>query len=345
MSCYHPAFIQRTYVPHLKDYQYKFLGSDSNFLETNDLLIGNYTAGKIDGWSSENSSGSSFIQIPCGKCIGCRIDYSRSWADRMVYHYFGREECSYFLTLTYDEKHIFDLNYIQDLDIFSLEFRDMDLFIRRLRNNFTEAKVQYYYSGEYGDSNFRPHFHMIIYNVDFHDLKFYKFNDHGDPLYTSSQLDSLWGKGYVVVGQFNWLSAAYTASYVEKKRDGRKNTEYELLGLVSERCRCSRKPGLSYDFYIEHYDQIWKQDGFNVDRTVRNTGKLGIPRYFRKLAEDKGIGFDEYLDFKKRCLDRSNLQNFFKLQNSSFNADRDGILDMLKYEEREILNRSFTKSF
>ena len=24
------------------------------------------------------------VIIPCGHCIGCRLDYSRSWADRMM---------------------------------------------------------------------------------------------------------------------------------------------------------------------------------------------------------------------------------------------------------------------
>ena len=24
------------------------------------------------------------VMIPCGQCIGCRLDYSRQWADRMM---------------------------------------------------------------------------------------------------------------------------------------------------------------------------------------------------------------------------------------------------------------------
>ena len=40
------------------------------------------------------------ISVPCGQCIGCRLDYSREWANRCLleatYH-----DSNYFVTLTY----------------------------------------------------------------------------------------------------------------------------------------------------------------------------------------------------------------------------------------------------
>ena len=45
------------------------------------------------------------VNVPCGKCIECRLDYSRSWAFRMIceleYH-----EAASFLTLTYDDENV-----------------------------------------------------------------------------------------------------------------------------------------------------------------------------------------------------------------------------------------------
>lgn len=42
------------------------------------------------------------IKIPCGKCVGCRLDYSRTWADRCVLE--GKSfEHNWFVTLTYDD--------------------------------------------------------------------------------------------------------------------------------------------------------------------------------------------------------------------------------------------------
>lgn len=43
--------------------------------------------------------------IPCGRCIGCRLDYSRSWADRMMLE-LETEKKAIFVTLTYDNDHI-----------------------------------------------------------------------------------------------------------------------------------------------------------------------------------------------------------------------------------------------
>ena len=46
-----------------------------------------------------------FVEIPCGKCSGCRLQKSREWANRCMlelqYH-----KSSYFVTLTYDEEHV-----------------------------------------------------------------------------------------------------------------------------------------------------------------------------------------------------------------------------------------------
>ena len=50
------------------------------------------------------------ILIPCGKCIGCRLDYSRHWADRMMLE-LETQKKAIFLTLTYDKNHIHPCSY------------------------------------------------------------------------------------------------------------------------------------------------------------------------------------------------------------------------------------------
>lgn len=45
------------------------------------------------------------IPIPCGNCYGCRLDYSRQWADRCIME-LEEHESAYFLTLTYDDDHL-----------------------------------------------------------------------------------------------------------------------------------------------------------------------------------------------------------------------------------------------
>ena len=345
MSCYCPSYIQRS-VDLKGEVTTKFLGSVKNVLECNEVLRDKYRGEKSIDFiprTYQNGMYHDFIQIPCGKCIGCRMDYSRSWADRMTYHSFGREECSYFLTLTYDD-HNQDLNdYNAIYNIYSLNYDHMTDFIKRLRNRFRDYQIDYYYSGEYGDHSFRNHFHMIVYNLLIPDLCFYKLNNNGDPLYTSDIIDSLWQKGFVVIGKFNWRSAAYTARYVEKKRDGRAMVEYSALDLEPERCRCSRRPGISYDYYLDNYKDIWFNNGLLVPRIVNSNGRLGIPRYFRKLATDKGIGFEDFQEWQRKSLEQQNIINPHNLNNSSF--DLSNIDDMLKFEEKEILSRAFKRNF
>ena len=84
-----------------------------------------------------------FIEIPCGKCSGCRLQRSREWANRCMleleYHM-----SSYFVTLTYDDAHV-PIHYYSDpetgeaLPSMSLVKRDFQLFMKRLRKKFGEG--------------------------------------------------------------------------------------------------------------------------------------------------------------------------------------------------------------
>lgn len=345
MSCYNPTFVHRHIDNKTGEVTAKFIGNCKDNETLSVLLKSKYDGTRTNNVISLNPY-DYYVQIPCGKCIGCRMDYSRSWADRMTYHSFGKEDCSYFFTLTYDDHKQEENDYNPLYDIYSLNYDHMTEFIKRLRNRFRDSQIDYYYSGEYGDSSFRNHFHMIVYNLFIPDLEFYKLNDLGDPLYTSNIIESLWTYGFCTIGLFNWRSAAYTARYVEKKRDGRAMVEYTALGLEPEKCRCSRRPGIAYDYYIDNYKDIWLNDGLPVDRTVNFRGHLGIPRYFRKLAhtyttDRHGVkevrGFDEFCEWQRKSLEHQNLLNPFNLDNSSF--DLKHIHDMLSFEEREILSR------
>lgn len=353
MSCFSPCFIQRSVNQVTGEVTTKFIGSDQarRDLSCQEVLRDSYSGQLSDGFKERTFSEHryhDFIRIPCGKCIGCRMDYSRSWADRLTYHSFGKEDCSWFLTLTYDDDHICELDHSVNYDLYALRYDDMTDFIKKLRNKFRGSDIDYFYSGEYGDDSFRPHFHMIIYNLPLEDLQFWKCNDTGDPIYISDTISEAWRKGFCTISPFNWRSAAYTARYVEKKLDGRKLCEYTAVGLTPEKARCSRRPGIAHEFYLKNYETIWQNNGMNVSRDVNASGHLGIPRYFRKLAESKHVevekdvfvdypGREFFYEYKKRALDRQNIINPLDLANSSFDLNTIG--DMLKFEERQILSR------
>ena len=45
------------------------------------------------------------ITLPCGQCIGCRLEYSRQWAIRCM-HEASMYDDNCFITLTYDNDHL-----------------------------------------------------------------------------------------------------------------------------------------------------------------------------------------------------------------------------------------------
>ena len=66
------------------------------------------------------------IQIPCGQCIGCRLEKSRVWAMRCM-HEASLYPKNCFVTLTYDDDHLPENG--------SLRPADMTKFLKRLRKN------------------------------------------------------------------------------------------------------------------------------------------------------------------------------------------------------------------
>ena len=107
------------------------------------------------------------IQVPCGKCLECRIQYARSWADRCVLEA-KQYKYNYFVTLTYDDAFLPNRN--------SLCPKDLQLFIKRLRKHYSKkypgVKVRFLASGEYGDLSWRPHYHIILFNCPIDDLTY-----------------------------------------------------------------------------------------------------------------------------------------------------------------------------
>lgn len=237
-----------------------------------------------------------FIEIPCGHCIGCRLDYSRTWANRCMmelkYH-----DTACFLTLTYDDKHLPPRNMIVDLDgvvsespVHPLVKRDIQLFVKRLRKHYPEVKLRYYAAGEYGSLSVRPHYHMILYGVDFsEDRTIYKRTRAGFYLYNSKTLDKLWSVngeqlGYAVVADVSWDTCAYVARYCTKKVGNSDKNIYKDYAIPREFTLMSRKPGIARQYYEDHKDSIYRYDNITLGT---NEGSISFkpPRYFDMLYD------------------------------------------------------------
>lgn len=150
----------------------------------------------------------TYIEIPCGKCIACRLAYSRQWADRCMLEA-SFHDSNYFVTLTYDNEHLplvetIDNDTGEIIHNATLVKRDLQLFFKRLRKALPDCKIRYYACGEYGSQTLRPHYHAIIFGLTLDDLVLYKMSPDGYNYYNSQTLDNIWKNGYAVITNVTW---------------------------------------------------------------------------------------------------------------------------------------------
>ena len=226
----------------------------------------------------------SEIKIPCGGCMGCRIDKSQQWATRIM-HEASHHEKKCFVTLTYDDLSIPVTG--------SLDKTHPQKFLKRLRKAYCakSGDIRYFLCGEYGDVTKRPHYHAIIYGTDFSDRRKHSKNAQGDQLWVSDTLDNLWSHGNCWIGDVTHESASYVARYIMKKVTGDRAEQHyarihpetgQPFQLQPEYIAMSLKPGIGQ----LHYEQF-KSDFYPSDCAVVKGKKVPVPRYYdRLLAED-----------------------------------------------------------
>ena len=200
--------------------------------------------------------------IPCGRCLECRLEYSRQWANRCMLEA-STSSNNWFLTFTYDDDHLPK----NEQGYPTLVKKDLQKFNKDLRRHFDyhdEVQgIRFFAAGEYGDSTARPHYHGIYFNLPITDLVFL-YQKNGSAYFNSPTIDKLWNKGYVVITDVSWDSCAYVARYVVKKQKGDGAQVYKDLNIVPEFCIMSRRPGIASQYYEDNKDKIYKNDSIII---------------------------------------------------------------------------------
>lgn len=239
-------------------------------------------------------------KLPCGKCIACRLKYSREWALRCdgEARSFDRN-C--FITLTLNDA------VIQHVHGPSLQKEFYPLFMKRLRKRFGDG-IRYFMAGEYGEKFNRPHYHACIFNFEFDDLVLFK-RERGIDLFRSMELEKLWSHpvhrfpyGYCTVGSVTFDSAAYVARYCTKKVGGKLalahyrlvNSDDSVTVLKPEYATMSRRPGIGSDWFKEFGKEIYVTDSIIAKRGL----EVKPPRYYDSLYEIECP--EDYARVKKR---------------------------------------------
>ena len=94
------------------------------------------------------------LEVPCGKCIGCRIAKRKEWSLRMLHELTYHPQSS-FITLTYDDYNSPSDNSLKN-GIYSYLSKDSEKKSR-------ERRIKYFACGEYGGQTMRPHYHAILF--------------------------------------------------------------------------------------------------------------------------------------------------------------------------------------
>lgn len=302
IPCYHPLKAFPIGETASGKTQYKITGYDTDHVE---LIKGSWQSVSTSLRSSVASRVSrDFVEIPCGKCLGCRLDYSRQWADRCMLE-LEDASSAYFVTLTYDDNHLPRSAYA-DPDSgeakasYTLRKRDFQLFMKRLRYYMPSDEIRFFACGEYGSHTYRPHYHVILYNAHFDDLQFYKKSFNGNMYWNSPLLDMAWGKGFAVLGDVTWESCAYVARYCMKKAGSFPPDFYEKFGVEPEFTLMSRKPGIGRK-YLDNHPDLYNYNKINIS-TVKGGREICIPKYFdRVMAVENPDLIDNFKEKRKEA--------------------------------------------
>ncbi|WNK14735.1 MAG: replication initiator protein [Microvirus sp.] len=235
------------------------------------------------------------VTIPCGMCIGCRIQRARTWALRCVHESKGHTFNS-FVTLTYAPEHLPAST--------SIEKRTLQLFFKRLRK--AGYNYRYFASGEYGSDTNRPHYHIIFFGIDFHeDRRQYKKTKDAI-YYKSPQLTQIWGLGDAIITGFNYTTAAYVAKYIIGKKLGKDSHDHpaysrldlstgEEFQVQTEFVLMSRRPGIGSNWF-----EKFNQDAFPSDFLVLDAKKFGVPKYYTNKLEKTDVTLHAQIKKKRR---------------------------------------------
>lgn len=268
------------------------------------LYTSNFTTkGKREVMVLKRSISKQFVgnpnvfDIPCGRCIGCRLERSRQWAIRCV-HESSLYLNNSFITLTFNDESLYSRS-----RPFSLDVRDYQLFMKRLRKRFDGLQavtdddgnvsypIRFFHCGEYGDLYERPHYHACLFNFDFPDKKLWK-TINGYPVWTSDVLSELWPFGFSSIGSVTFDSAAYVARYIMKKVTGDKADEH-YLDRIPEYVTMSRNGGIGKEWFKKNWQDVYINGN---DSVIMNGRQVKPPKYYDSQYE---IVFPSDLEFLK----------------------------------------------
>lgn len=199
----------------------------------NKIKAGWTRSGELTFSKKKHDPGQVGLEFECRKCLACRLNTAREKAIRAI-HEASMHKKNIFLTLTYSDEHLkSDRLQYQDFQKFMKDLRERVL--RDVTDPDLKKKlfIPFMVTGEYGDKNKRPHWHVLLFNYSPPDLEFHRTTELGHKVYKSAFIDALWGKNDPKsvpneIGEITLESAGYVARYAAKKLTHGKDGDHDF---------------------------------------------------------------------------------------------------------------------
>lgn len=248
------------------------------------------------------------LEVPCGKCLACRVKKRQEWTARMIHESESHED-SIFITLTYDNN---NLPYNRNKEHYRRALRGEYLyptlrkehfqnFIKRLRRDLEKdnRNIKYFATGEYGEQT-RPHYHAIIFGLSLRDedkqlvINNWPFCDWTIPEIRKKSF-----------GLAEHDSMLYVSKYLNKIPSNDEELEnYKIENRFPPFRLLSN--GLGFEYAQKNTKQIIQ----NASISLRGI-KQSIPRYYLKqLTEDQKKSLQQNLKLKA---EENEAENIFLL--------------------------------
>lgn len=280
--------------------------------------------------------------VPCMKCNFCLQNRRNDWSFRLM-EQMKDSETGYFLTMTYDQKHV-PIEWYNDGGEespkgYTLDRKDLHNFHKALRtanarwtNN--KWKMKYYSVGEYGTRYERPHYHSIVYNV-------------AEEVICNLVNGAIWGKGNVYAGTVTADSCGYVAKYlIDKEED-----LYNELTRVKPFSVMSKGLGIGY----LNRNKNWHREPNEYDPEkwrmyiMQNGYKKRMPRYYKdKIFKADREWFEDVMKTSKelhsmeilRAIDEAYLEDLERLLNLGHENPEEYKREQLKYQYEQVRIKS-----
>lgn len=149
-----------------------------------------------------------WLQYACGQCTNCRITKQSSWTLRNLLE-LQTAPSAQFWTLTLDKQGLKHWEENPTRTMFKTFYRRLRQYESRHGN---KTPIRFYGCFERGTLSGRPHFHLLLYNLD----KSRLLLPHENHTKWEAQYTRHWPHGHVDVGRVTPQSIRYVTDYIMK---------------------------------------------------------------------------------------------------------------------------------